>query len=173
MKTLATTLLLVATSAVPLLAEAASIKIDIRYKGVDAKWFSDLSTRTKEAIQDESGGIVLPGITARSGELTTLELIREYRLDNSTLEGPVIRCGVILEFTPKADGGAIRLTGKGVLRRSTDKGAGGVATKFEAKENRINLQLDVGAPKVVDLAGGGQMILAATLIDATGRPIKK
>ena len=173
MKTLVTTFLLIAATAVPVLAEPAQVKLDIRFKGVDAKWFSDLSAKTKEVLRSESGAVGLPSLTARNGEQATLEVIREYRLDNATLEGPVIPCGVVLELIPEFNGGAIHLSGKGVLRRSTDKSAGGVATRFEAKENLIDLQLADGAPKAVDLEGGGQMIFTATLIDATGRPIKK
>jgi len=173
MNTLINTLLVIAATAVPALAEPAQVKLDIRFKGIDSKWFSDLSASTKEVLRSESGALGLPSVAAKSGEQATLEVIQEYRLDNSTLEGPVIPCGVALELTPKYNGGVIRLSGKGVLRRSTDKSAEGVATRFEAKENLIDLQLEDGAPKAIALEGGGQMIFMATLIDATGRPIKK
>jgi hypothetical protein len=173
MKTLVTTFLIIAAAAAPLPANPTMVKLDIRYKGVDAKWFSDLSPRTKEILRSESGAVGLPLVVVKSGELTKLELIREYRLDSSTLEGPVIPCGVVLDLTPKVDGSDIRVSGKGVLRRSTNKSAAGTATRFEAKENLIDLKLEDGTPKAVNLEGGGQMVLTATLIDATGRPIKK
>jgi len=173
MRTLVTTFLAVAAAAAPVLADPAMVQLDIRFKGVDAKWFSDLSARSKEALRSGSGTVGLPLICAKSGEQVTLEVIREYRLDDSTLEGPVVPCGIILEFTPKLDGNEIRISGKSALRRSTDKTAAGIATQFEAKENLINLKLEDGAPKAVNLEGGGQMILTAKLIDETGRPIEK
>lgn len=173
MKTLITTLLVTVAAVATLLAEPAMVKLDIRYKGVDAKWFSDLSASTKEALRSESGAVGLPNVVAKSGEQAKLQVIQEYRLDGSTLEGPVIPCGIILELTPEFVGEEIRISGKGVLRRSTNKTAGGIATRFAAQEYLIDLKLKDGTPKAVALEGGGQMILTATLIDETGRPIEK
>lgn len=141
MKTLITILFVTVAAVATVLAEPAMVKLDIQYKGVDAKWFSDLSASTREALRSDSGAVGLPYVAAKSGEQAKLQVVQEYRLEGSTLEGPVIPCGVVLELTPEFVGDEIRIFGKGILRRSTNKSAAGIATRFAAQENLIDLKL--------------------------------
>ncbi len=177
MKTLTTAVLLLSgiithAWAEPAKAEVAQVKISISFKGVDARWFSALDQGTMSSLRRKDGTVVCPSVTAKSGQPTTVEIIQEYRLDASNLKGRVIPCGIIVDLTPEYDESGIRIAGTSVLRYSPNKTAIGVATRFTAQENLIDLRVEDGATKIVDL-GGGQMLITASLIDKSGVPIKK
>ncbi len=176
MKTLTATILLISgiithAWAEPATADAAQVKISISFKGVDAKWFSALDQATMPS-RKKDGTLVCPSVTAKSGQSVKLEMVQDYRLDASTLKGPIIPCGIIVDLTPEFDGDSIQMTGSGVLRYPSDKRAIGVATRFTAEEAIIGLKFKDGATKAIDL-GGGQMLIAVSLIDKSGVPIKK
>jgi hypothetical protein len=156
----------------PAKADIAQVKISISFKGVDAKWFSALDQGTMSSLRQKDGTVVCPSVTAKSGQQTKVEIIQEYRLDASTLKGPVIPCGIIVDLTPEYDEQGIRITGTTVLRYAPNKSAVGVASRFTAEENLISMKLQDGATKTLDI-GGGQMLITASLIDKSGAPIKK
>ena len=91
-----------------------------------------------------------------------MKLIKPYGVASGS---PAVHCGVILQWIPDFDGDAIAISGTAVLRRSTNRKADRSATQFEANENLINLTLKEGKPGYVPLAGGGRMLLTATVID--------
>jgi hypothetical protein len=159
----------------PLIAEArpTQTKIDITYENVDAKWFADLDSRTKAVLEKKGGVVAAPSVTAKSGQSVTMEVIHEYRTRQSTSSNTVVACGIILGLTPELNGEVIRLVGTSVLRRSTDNDKSNVATRFEAQELLVDIDLKDGESKVLELEDGGLIRLTATIIDATGRPIKK
>ena len=176
MKTLTTVILLISgfiahAWAEPAKAEATQVKISISFKGVDAKWFSALDQATMPS-RKKDGTLVCPSVTAKSGQPVKLEMVQDYRLDASTLKGPAIPCGIIVDLTPEFDGDDISITGISVLRYPSDKRAIGVATRFTAEEAIIGLKFKDGAAKAIDL-GGGQMLLTVSLIAKSGAPIKK
>ena len=155
-------------SAEPEKAGITHVKMVISYKGVDAKWFSDISPLGSSQTKSKTG--FLPSVIARVGKHETLEIIQEYRLVN---KGPVVPCGIIVDLTPELVGDSIRISGMCVLRYATNKDANGVATRFTAQENLINFKLEDGKTEAVDIEGGGQITITATLVDTTGSPIKK
>lgn len=172
MKTLATTLIIALGSIAPTFAGEFSVNLAIKFNGVDAKWLSDLSADLQRDLKPTENGFTLPTTSAQPGESASVELIREYRA-GTTSSGIAVPCGVIVVWSPEVTDRGIQLTGKGVLRRSVDKGPDGHATQFEAKELLINLRVDDGKPASIDLVSGGQMQVIATVVDATGQPVKK
>ncbi|MBB5353305.1 hypothetical protein HNR46_003560 [Haloferula luteola] len=173
MKTIATILVLASGMLMPILAEQTTIRIDARYEGVDVKWLSDLSPNTREVIKATGGTLRLPAVTAKAGETATIEVIQEFHTGTPTPKESVVPCGVVVDWSPEPVGGAIRISGKNLLRRTTNKNADGVATRFETQEAWINLNLEDGATKLVELEDGGKMFITATLVDSSGRPVKK
>ncbi|WP_353568878.1 hypothetical protein [Haloferula sargassicola] len=173
MKTITAIFVLTSGMLMPLLAEQATIRIDARYEGVDVKWLSDLSPNTRDALKATGGTLRLPAVTAKTGEIATIEVIQEFHTGTSTLKESVVPCGVVVDWSPELVDGAIRISGKNLLRRTTNKNADGVATRFETQEAWIHLNLEDGATKQVELEGGGKMFITATLVDSSGRPVKK
>ncbi|WP_184021053.1 hypothetical protein [Haloferula luteola] len=112
-------------------------------------------------------------MTAKAGETATIEVIQEFHTGTPTPKESVVPCGVVVDWSPEPVGGAIRISGKNLLRRTTNKNADGVATRFETQEAWINLNLEDGATKLVELEDGGKMFITATLVDSSGRPVKK
>ena len=158
------------------------VKITISYKGIDTKWFSSLDDEhTLSGLLQKDGTMTFPSVTVKFGEHATMPITRDYKVDSSSSEGSVVPCGIIVELSPRLEGDGIRISGSSILRYATNKsvsptrksGWKGVATRFIAQENLISLKFEDGATKTVDIEGGGQMVITATLIDYTGRPIKK
>jgi len=170
MKTLKTFLFWITGASVVLAAEPTQIKVSIRYQHVDAKWFADVPEILAHGPMKE-GEVGLPSVTAKPGAHTMLEMIHEYRPTSSTAKRFEVPCGVIIEVVPKSDGGSIHLTGKAVLRRSTNKDAAGKATRFEAQEVLIDEKFEAGVSKPILLEDGGQMLITATRVDANGREV--
>jgi hypothetical protein len=171
MKTLTATLLLISGITAPLLAAPTQIKLDIRYENVDAKWFPDsVSTKSKALPGKQVKVVSAPSVMVKAGQSATVEVIQEY---HAGPKRPMVPCGIIIDLTADLDDGGINISGKSIFRRPTDKRAEGVASRFEAQEVLIDLKLEDGIPKVVDLDNGGKMCVTATIIDATGQPLKK
>ena len=171
MKTLIATLLLIAGLSAPLLAAPTQIKLEIKYENVDAKWFSDIGSTNSKALPEKNGTVFsAPSVTVRAGQEASVEVIREY---HASPKGPMVQCGIIIDLTATIDDGGIQISGKSILRRPTDKRAEGVASRFEAQEVLLDLKLDDGISKIVEMDNRGKILVTATLIDATGQPIKK
>lgn len=172
MKTLAAAIFLITGMTAQASAEQAKpksqhVKMTISYKGVDAKWFSEISggyTRTK------SGTVIFPSLTAAVGKQETLEMIREYRIKKGSIEVP---CGLTVDLKPEIDGGGIRISGRSVLRCATNKSPKGGAMQFKAQEILIDLKLENGTTKAVAIEGGGQMMITANFLDSRGFSIKE
>ncbi len=175
MKTLTIIALSMVAVISPLVAEAGPIqtKIDIVYENVDAKWFADLDPGTKAALEKKGGVVAAPSVTAKSGQSVTMQVIQEYRTRPSTSSNTVVPCGIILGLTPELNGEGIRIVGTSILRRSTNKDENDNATRFEAQELLVDIGLKDGESKDLELEDGGVIRLTATIIDATGRPIKQ
>ncbi len=142
--------------------------MEIHYDGVDSKWFADLEGGTRANLRRDSGKIKLPELTSIPGRKSTLELLRPYR---HSPDGPIVHCGIILNYIVTVDGDEISLSGMSVLRRSTNRGSTGIPTQFEANENLLELKLEDGTPRAVNLAGGGRLWFTPTLLGPAGRPI--
>lgn len=80
-------------------------------------------------------------------------------------------CGIIVEFRPSVDEGVIQVTGKSVLRHAMNKNADGLATCYEALAVFLNVEIEDGEAKVVEMNGKGRIRIAAVLVDATGHPL--
>ncbi|RYZ24520.1 MAG: hypothetical protein EOP49_45750 [Sphingobacteriales bacterium] len=175
MKTHTVIALAVAGMISPLMAEPAPVqaKIDIAFVNVDSKWFADLETTAKPLLQRKNGKVAVPSVTATNGQTAAMEVIREYRTRSSPAKGPVVPCGIMINLTPELHGQGIRLFGTCVLRRMTNKSVNDVVTRFAAQEALVDLQFQDGESKSFEMEDGGKILLTATLIDATGTPIKK
>lgn len=152
--------------------KATQLNINITYKGLDSKWVSYLSPEADLPDQQKDGSLRLPGVTAKFGQHVKLEFVEVYRSNKSLSEGPSVPCGIVINIGSAVGGDTIKLSGTSVLRRPTNRISQGQATRFAAQENLIDVTLQDGVTKTIELDGGGQMMINATLTDAAGRPTK-
>ncbi len=157
MKTLALLLLIAAE---PVMAKPGQVKIEVRYKNVDAKWFADAGCQP-----DKNGVVLLPSVRLKLGEKGTIEIIRERRVPRLPASGPVLPCGVTIEMTPVAEGDGFKVSGIGTLRRSISKKSTNESVACESQEVLIDMKLVTGQPKTIELSGGGQMEIVAKPVE--------
>jgi hypothetical protein len=167
MKTIAIIILGITGIILPVSAQQL-VKIEVKYKNIDSKWLAEIGIEG-----DANSAIKVPSCTSREGQAATIQLIREYRSSTAHEHSPVVECGFTIDLTPRIHKEGILLTGKNVLRRPISVKAKGISTHFEASETIIDVTLKNGEPESVPLQGGGSMIVTATLIDATGSPVKE
>jgi hypothetical protein len=147
----------------------SGFKIQLQLKGVEEKWLSGLPQETLSNLRRENGTIGLPSMMSKIGFPTDLKIIQEY---TTSLGAPVIPCGLTFNINPGFDGEKIRVSGTSMLRYPTNKTDFSTASKFVSQENIIELTLQNGVAKSIDLQGGGQVLITVTMIDATGLPMK-
>jgi hypothetical protein len=153
-------------------SKATQLNINITYMGLDSKWISYLSSEANLPDQQKDGSLTLPGVTTKFGQQVKLEFVQVYRSDKSLSEGPSVPCGILININSAVAGNTIKFSGTSVLRRPTNRISQGQATNFAAQENLIDVTLQDGMTKAIELDGGGQMMIKATLTDAAGRPTK-
>ena len=171
MKALVTLLMLAIAALCPAFAEQVQVRLDIKYEGVDAKWFADLSAKARKTLKPTEGIYYLPAVTAKDGEKAIIKVVEEYRAGETT-SARTVPCGVIVDCSPEVKGRGIRIVGKSVLRRVSQKAVGGKAAQFAVQEVPIDLEIEDGVSASIDLTGGGQMHVRATLVDVAGRPLR-
>lgn len=160
----------------PLIADQPRVqtKIDVSFEKVDAKWFADLDQSSKALKEGKGGAIKIPSVTATSGQAATIQIIKEYKTRTSTHEAPIVPCGVIISLTPRLNGQEIHLVGTSVLRRSINKlSTGSSSGLFQAQEVLVDSVFKDGESKLLALENGGRIRITATIVDATGRPMKE
>ncbi|MFC7338898.1 hypothetical protein ACFQY0_17005 [Haloferula chungangensis] len=172
MKTLAAILGLFVIVANSSVANPVMIRLEVSYEGVEAKWFADLSSDTKKILNQNGDSVVLPTVVARPEEKAALEIIREYMPSWAKSKEDGVPCGVVIEFNPKIVPDGIHISGSSTLRRSTTPDDNEAAIRFEAQQLILDNLLENGQPKAIAMEGGAQMVVTATLVEATGQSTK-
>ncbi len=174
MKTIASLTILICAALTPAFCEEprqtfSAFKIELQLKGVEEKWLSGLPQKSLSSMHRENGTIDLPSIMSNIGFPTDLKIIQEY---STRLGAPVIPCGLIFNINPGFDGEEIRVSGTSMLRYPSNKTNFSTASRFVTQENIIDMTVQNGVAKSIDLEGGGQVVITVTMIDATGLPLK-
>jgi hypothetical protein len=160
---------LVLISTCQLKAQEYQIRLSVSYRNVAQEWFEDVG-----GIEKKDNMVVLPEVTAHSGEETKVELLRYAKVANQSTSESAKSYGLRVALTPYAslDKG-ISLSGTCMFRRITEKDAEGNARQFASQEILISDKIKADTPTAFPLKGGGEMIITATYLSSTGVPIKR
>jgi hypothetical protein len=143
-------------------------KIQVEFKNLDKKWLSGFPSENLTELTQKDGTIKMPSLMSLGGFSSNLKIIQEYSV---RLGGPIIPCGILFDLNPAFNGETIQVSGTSTLRYPTNKTDNYTASQFVTQENLVDLTLKDGETKLINLDGGGQMLITVTLHDLNGQRI--